>query len=203
MSRIVHIFLICVAFGSFVAIIAVAARDHPSLPSAPASVVTVAVPTDTDGSSNGSHSTTINAPVTTITFASPQAPLSSADPGGGGSGVGAGRPASFWQLTLAYPTYCNPGTAVQPVLSWNAADTDTVAVSVDDPATVGGDGFFESINTLTMPSIACIGVEGDALPTHEYEIDAFGTDHTVLHVELKVNIRVAPDLQQSDAKQAV
>jgi hypothetical protein len=65
-----------------------------------------------------------------------------------------------------------------------------------------------------MPSIACTGAKGDALPTHEYEIDAFGTDHTRLHVVLKVDITVSPNLitpgqpidadgsQLSSAKQA-
>ena len=216
MNRIVHVFLLSVAFASFVGIIAIAARDHTNGPSVPASVITTETPvaTGTSGSPATDQTSTVDAPITTITIASPQAPLSSADPGAGGPRVGAtgttgttsatgtGRPASFWLLTISYPPRCDPGTAVQPVVSWNAADTDTVAVSVDDPTTVGGYGFFESINTLTMPSIACIGVEGDALPSHEYEIDAFGTDHTVLHVDLTVHITVAASALPN-AKQAV
>ena len=165
------------------------------------------------GSGGGQQAVTNNAPMTTISAASPSTPLT--NPTSVGNSVGnpvgnsvdrsagnslgsaadsTGKPASFWALTLTYPTYCAPGTSVAPVLSWNAADTDTVAVSVDAPTTVGGYGFFDSIGTLTMPSIACIGAKGIALPTHEYEIDAFGTDHTRLHVVLKVDVTVSPNL---------
>ncbi len=45
-----------------------------------------------------------------------------------------------------------------------------------------------------MPTIACNGTKGAPLPTHEYELDAFGTDKQILHVVEKVTITVSPNL---------
>jgi hypothetical protein len=216
MNRTVRILLICIICTSFGGIVALLVSEHTSRLGARAAAPAQPM-ASLPAAGTGGQPVANQIPTTTITAASPSSPLSStnlgAAPGNAPAPTG-GKPSSFWQLTVAYPTYCTLGTTVQPVLSWNAADTDTVAVSVDSPTTVGGYGFFESIGTLTMPSIACSGATGDALPTHEYEIDAFGTDHTRLHVVLKVDITVSPNLrtpgepieangpQPSDAKQA-
>ncbi len=133
----------------------------------------------------------IDSPSTTVTVTAPPvtAPVPvqnvNADPG---------LPAKFTLLSVSYPAYCTPGSSVVPVLSWNTANTINVAVSVDNPATVGSYGFFGTSESLTMPSIPCTGTKGDPLPTHEYEIDAFGTNNTRLHLVEPVNITVSPNL---------
>lgn len=196
MNRTVRALLICIICTSFGGIVAILISEHTGRHSAHATLPTRPI-TSLPAAGSGGQPVANQIPTTTITAASPSSPLTTTNLGAAPGNAPAptdGKPSSFWQLTLAYPTYCTPGMTVAPVLSWNAADTDTVAVSVDSPTTVGGYGFFQSIGTLTMPSIVCTGAKGDALPTHEYEIDAFGTDHTRLHVVLKVDITVSPNL---------
>jgi hypothetical protein len=186
MNRTARILLISATFGS---IFALAACSHPGSTSGSgtaASAAPIAIETNDEGT--GVQPITNTSPATTVTVpapAGPTAPVQAIDPG---------KPASFWMLKVTYPTYCVKGSTVLPQLSWNAVDTTTVAVSVDQPGTVGGYGFFNSIGSLTMPSIPCDGAKGDPLPTHEYEIDAFGTNNTRLHIDEKVAITVSPNL---------
>jgi hypothetical protein len=175
--------LVGLMVASLAGIIAILVHEHSRPHSSAVNAITTTQPATPD------EPVTKAAPITTITAASPSSPLT--NPSTDEGRAAAGKPASFWQLMVAYPTYCTPGTVVAPVLSWNAADTDTVAVSVDSPNTVGGYGFFDSIGSLTMPSVACIGIKGDPLLVHIYQIDAFGTDHTRLHVALTVDITVS------------
>jgi hypothetical protein len=132
-----------------------------------------------------------DSPTTTVTIAAPPATTPApvqdvnSDPG---------MPAKFTLLSVSYPAYCTPGSSVVPVLKWNTANTINVAVSVDNPATVGSYGFFGTAESLTMPSIPCTGTKGDPLPSHEYEIDAFGTNNTRLHLVESINITVSPNL---------
>lgn len=190
MTRSTRIFLIGVIIASFTGICTIVARDdHATTHSMQVAVVGTGASDPASADPLDSQPASTNAAVTTFVAASPQTPLTDPDPAD--ATVAGGKPASFWQLDVAYPTSCIPGTAVAPVLSWNAADTDTVAVSVDSPTTVGSDGFFESIGTLTMPNIMCDAASGAVLPTHEYEVDAFGTNHTRMRVILDVHITVS------------
>src|SRR6185503_15046013 len=81
----------------------------------------------TKSSGAGQPAITNNVAVTTVTAASPSTPLTNPAPANVAASS-TGKPASYWALTLTFPTYCEPGTSVQPILFWNAADTDTVAI---------------------------------------------------------------------------
>jgi hypothetical protein len=192
MNRTARILLISATFGS---IFALAACSHPGTQSAAGAGSSVApISTETNDQPAGAQPITNTSPAPTVTVTGPAGPAGPTGPAAPVHAVDPGKPASFWTLKVTYPTYCVKGSQVLPQLSWNAVDTTSVAISVDQAGTVGGYGFFNSIGSLTMPSIPCDGAKGDPLPIHEYEIDAFGTNNTRLHIDEKVAITVSPNL---------
>lgn len=157
-------------------------------------------PSTAAGDETAESSTTQAGPSTT-----PSAPTATTPPGQPGSGSSQGgsgetpttstpttsTPApteGFTAVSVDHPDECTPGSVVTPTLTWSTSGATGMALSVDNPGSVGSFGTYPATGTAQMPAIGCTGAPGEVL-THVYDLHTEGLD-PVDHRSVTVAITV-------------
>jgi hypothetical protein len=105
-------------------------------------------------------------PITTVPVATANIPSTSASVAPVGPAIDSSK--------VDAPSSCKVGALVSPKLTWSTSGGVTgMAISVDQPGTVGSYGTYGKSGSLTMPAIDCAGAVGSTI-THVYSLTTVG-----------------------------